>query len=155
MKYVGVIGASSCDLDLWNIAYRVGKAIALHKAVLVCGGMGGVMEASCKGAIENGGITIGILPTDSREWANKYLTYSIPTGMGEARNIIVVRSSDVVIAIDGSFGTLSEISFALKFGKPVFGISTWKIEDGKGIKGYIKYGSNPEELVDVALKSVF
>lgn len=108
------------------MAEQVGRLIACHNATLVCGGMGGVMEAACKGAREAGGRTIGILPDIGN--GNPYLDVVIRTGLGHARNVVVVQSADAVIAIGGSHGTLSEIAIALKLKKPVFGINSWEIE---------------------------
>ncbi|MCM8769012.1 MAG: LOG family protein, partial [Candidatus Omnitrophica bacterium] len=122
--------------------------------VLVCGGMGGVMLHACRGAKSAGGVTIGILPTSDRSSANPYVDYSIPTALGEARNSIVVRSSDAIIAIGGSFGTLSEIAFALKFQKPLVGVSTWKLIDWKGDAPSIQYMDEPEKAVMLALKAI-
>ncbi len=96
--------------------------------VLICGGLGGVMEAACRGARESGGTTVGILPGTDRSAANPYVDIAIPTGLGEARNAIVARSADALIAIGGAYGTLSEIAFALKAGKRVVGLGTWEVE---------------------------
>jgi uncharacterized protein (TIGR00725 family) len=96
--------------------------------VLICGGLGGVMEAACRGAKQTGGTTVGILPGDDRSAANPYVDIVIPTGLGEARNAVVVRSADALIAIGGAYGTLSEIAFALKAGKLVVGLGTWEVE---------------------------
>ena len=109
---VAVLGGNTCSNDIYTIAYQAGKLIAQQNATLICGGKGGVMEAACKGAWEAGGITIGILPGEDRSEANPYVNYTVATGMGIGRNIIIVRSADVVISIDGKYGTLSEISFA-------------------------------------------
>lgn len=154
MIYVGVIGASSCDRQTGKIAFRVGAAIAREGAVLICGGMGGVMEYACRGAREQDGVTIGILPGTDRTFANPYLSYSIPTGIAEARNSLVVRSSDALIAVGGSFGTLSEIAFALKFAKPIIGIRTWKLEDGNKNRPPITYLDGPEAAVKTAISKI-
>jgi len=154
MIYIGVIGAHSCGREIGGYAYRAGKAIAEAGAVLVCGGMGGVMSEACRGAADGGGISIGILPGSSREMQNRYLTYSVTTGIGEARNSIVVGSSDAVITIDGSYGTLSEIAFALKAGKPVAGVKTWNLRDGDGSTAPIVYFDEPEKAVRWAINSV-
>jgi len=124
---IGVIGASECSAEEYKIAYEVGKEIARTGAVLVCGGLGGIMEGACKGARENNGITVGILPGESKHDANPYVDVSIVTALSHARNNLVVRSSDVIIAIKGGYGTLSEIAIALKIGKKVIGIDTWNI----------------------------
>jgi len=133
----------------------VGEAIARSGAVLVCGGLGGVMEYACMGAREAGGVTIGILPGAERLDGNKYLTYSIPAGIGEARNSIVVRSSDAIIAIGGEYGTLSEIAFALKFKKPVIGLNTWIMKNSLDAPDPIVRADNPEKAVKLALAAIF
>lgn len=139
--FIAIIGAGRANEYLMKIAETCGSLIAKRGAVLLCGGLGGVMEAAAKGASLAGGITVGILPGDSRESANPYIDIPIATGFGEGRNIIIVRSADGFIAIGGEFGTLSEIAFALKAGKPVIGIDTWDI------KGVLK-ASTPEVAVE-------
>ncbi len=126
---IGVIGAGECSAKDYKIAYEVGKEIANAGAVLVCGGLGGIMEGTCKGAKENKGVTVGILPGDSKKDANPYVDISIVTSLSHARNNLVVRSSDVIIAIKGGYGTLSEIAIALKIGKKVIGIDTWDVSE--------------------------
>jgi uncharacterized protein (TIGR00725 family) len=111
-----------------RLAEEVGRGIAEAGAVLVCGGMGGVMEAACRGAKAAGGLTVGILPGPDRTGANEHVDIAIATGINEARNLAIIRTSDVLIAIGGSYGTLSEIGFALKAGKKVIGLKTWEIE---------------------------
>jgi uncharacterized protein (TIGR00725 family) len=106
----------------------VGRELASRGVVLVCGGLGGVMEAACMGAKEGGGTTIGILPGTDRAAANPFVDFAIPTGLGEARNALVVRAADALIAVGGAYGTLSEIAFALKAGKPVAGLGTWDVD---------------------------
>ncbi|MBX5469068.1 MAG: TIGR00725 family protein [Thermoleophilaceae bacterium] len=108
-------------------AREVGRRLAEAGALLVCGGLGGVMEAACRGAKEAGGATLGLLPGSDRRAANPYVDVAVPTGLGEARNALVVRAADALVAIGGAFGTLSEIALALKAGKPVVGLSTWDI----------------------------
>ena len=137
--YVGVIGERTFSNENSKIAMEVGKLIARENWILICGGMGGIMERACYGAIKNGGITVGILPGNSREEGNPYLTYSIVTGLGETRNSIVVKSSDVIVAISGSFGTLTEIAFARLFSIPVIGIGSWN---------YIKKSDGYDKLLD-------
>jgi uncharacterized protein (TIGR00725 family) len=122
---IGVIGEGDCAPDLYDIAEEVGRLIAERGAALVCGGLWGAMEAACRGATAVGGTTIGILPGANRADANPYVTLPIPTGMGEARNVLVVRAADGLIAVGGKFGTLSEIALALKLGKPLVGIRSW------------------------------
>ncbi|OGL45333.1 MAG: TIGR00725 family protein [Candidatus Schekmanbacteria bacterium RBG_16_38_11] len=126
---IGVIGAGECSAKDYKIAYEVGREIANAGAVLVCGGLVGIMEGACKGAKENKGVTVGILPGDSKKDANPYVDISIVTSLSHARNNLVVRSSDVIIAIKGGYGTLSEIAIALKIGKKVIGIDTWDVSE--------------------------
>ena len=126
---IGVIGAGQCSSEIEKLAEEVGKEIARNKAVLVCGGLGGVMEASARGAKQEGGNTVGILPGVSFEDANPFIDIPIVTGLSHARNVLVVRSSHALIAIEGGYGTLSEIAIALKIGKPVVGLRTWKISE--------------------------
>ena len=125
---IGVIGGGTCSSEIYEIAQEVGREIAQNGFSLVCGGLGGVMEAACRGAREAGGITIGILPTTNNGDANPYVDLVIPTGLGHARNVLVVHASDALVAIDGETGTLSEIAIALKVGKPIVGIKTWELE---------------------------
>ncbi|MCE1248542.1 MAG: TIGR00725 family protein [Firmicutes bacterium] len=150
MINIGIIGAGQCNSSTGGIAYRAGFAVARTGAVLYCGGLEGVMEHASRGARDAGGTVIGILPGDDRTGANPYLSYSIPTGFGEARNSIVVKCSDVLIAISGSYGTLSEIAYALKWGKPVAGIGTFRITDENGQSAPIRYFDSPEEAVEWA-----
>ncbi len=117
---IGVIGASRPSPAGLHMAEAVGREIALRGAVLVCGGLGGVMEAAAKGAAEAGGEVLGILPGPDRQSANPYVTLAVPTNMGHARNVIIAHTADVLIAIEGEYGTLSETAIGLKLGKPVF-----------------------------------
>src|SRR5215470_18884149 len=125
--YVGVIGGGTCDDVQAALAEEVGRLLAGSGAFVVCGGLGGVMEAACRGAKSEGGTTIGILPGLDRTEMNAWVDVGITTGLGEARNVLVVRAADVLIAIGGEFGTLSEIALALKTEKPVVGIDTWEL----------------------------
>ncbi len=118
-KFIAVIGGGQCTREEARLAEEVGRELARRGAVLVCGGLGGVMEAACRGADQEGGVTIGILPGDRRQSANPYVQIPIVTGMGHARNVAVVKSAQAVIAIAGSYGTLSEIGHALQSGIPV------------------------------------
>ncbi|SMP06486.1 hypothetical protein SAMN06265339_0380 [Desulfurobacterium pacificum] len=139
MRNVAVIGDGNVEpgSELYNVAFEVGKLIAKRGYVLVCGGLYGVMEAAAKGAKMGGGLTVGILPGYEFN-ANPYIDVQIPTGMYQARNVLVVASSKVIIAVGGSYGTLSEIGHALKLGKKVIGYKTWGI---KGIERYEERGS--------------
>jgi uncharacterized protein (TIGR00725 family) len=112
----------------WPAAEAVGRDLAARGAVLVCGGLGGVMEAACRGAKEAGGLTVGILPGTDRVAANAFVEVAIPSGLGEARNALVVRAVDALIAVGGGYGTLSEIALALKAGKRVVGLDSWDID---------------------------
>lgn len=150
--YIGVIGAGGCSGEIYETARRVGEEIACRGAVLVCGGLGGVMEAACQGAKERGGTTIGILPGDDRAEANPWVDVAVPSGMGVARNILVVRSSDVVIAVDGAYGTLSEIALALNTGVKVVGLNTWMLKKAeKDNAEHIVRAENPRDAVEKAL----
>lgn len=125
---IGIIGSAQPTKELETLAEEVGKELAHRDATIICGGLGGVMEASCRGAKKTGGLTIGILPGAKAEDANPYVDIPIPTGMGEARNLVIIRSSQALIAIGGGYGTLSEIAFALKLRVPVVGLKTWELE---------------------------
>ncbi len=151
---ISVIGGSLCDQEIFKAAYEVGREIARNNAILVCGGLGGVMEAACKGAKESGGITIGILPGEDENSANIYVDIKIPTGLGYARNVLVVKAGDAIIAVDGSTGTLSEIAYALTYQKPIIGLNTWNLEaccDSSGEKIKILTASTPEKAVGMAI----
>lgn len=120
-------GAAGAELDA---AEELGRLLAEAGAVVVCGGLGGVMEAACRGARTAGGLTLGILPGRDRREANPHVEVAVPTGMGEARNALVVRAADAVVAVGGAYGTLSEIALALKGGTPVVGLHTWQLARG-------------------------
>ncbi len=151
---IGVMGAGSCLPEIYSLARELGFLIARKGAILICGGRGGVMEAAAKGAREGGGITVGILPEDSAAGANPYIDIPIVTGLGNARNNINVLTSQAVIAIGGSYGTLSEIALALKCGTPVIGLGTWKlVPPGEGTIP-ITLVQTPEEAVDAAFASI-
>ncbi len=125
---VGVIGGAYCSEISRKTAYKLGKMIALKKHMLVCGGMGGVMESACRGAKSAGGLTIGILPGSKKSFSNKFIDIPIVTAMSHARNAIIIRTADVLVAVDGRYGTLSEIGLALACNKKVIGIKTWNIK---------------------------
>jgi uncharacterized protein (TIGR00725 family) len=126
--YVGVVGPGEATAEQIESSEAVGRGLAQAGAIVVCGGLGGVMEAACRGAQQAGGTTVGLLPGGDRVAANAYVSVAIPTGLGELRNGLVVRASDVVIAIGGGYGTLSEVALALKAGTHVIGLGTWGIE---------------------------
>jgi uncharacterized protein (TIGR00725 family) len=128
IRYVAVVGASAATAEEEAIATDVGRLLAEAGVIVVTGGLGGVMAAACRGARDAGGRTVGLLPGDDRSEANPWVDVAIPTGMGEARNALVARATDALIAVGGEFGTLSEIAIALKLGRPVIGISSWRIE---------------------------
>jgi len=150
-KLIAVIGSGQATPQDVKLAEAVGREIALSGVVLVCGGMGGVMEAACRGAVENGGMTIGILPGDNNKMANPYVRIPIVTGLGQARNVIVVKSARVVIAIGGSYGTLSEIGHALQSGIPVIGLHTWSPVKEEKIDDSIMKVTNPKDAVELAI----
>jgi len=151
-KFVAVIGGGECSKEEARLAEAVGRELARQGAILVCGGLGGVMEAACRGASTEGGITIGILPGDNRQAANPYVQIPIATSMGYARNVIVVKSTQAVIAIGGSYGTLSEISHALQSDIPVIGLNTWSLSRNNQLDNSIIPARNPTEAVDKALE---
>jgi uncharacterized protein (TIGR00725 family) len=126
--YIAVVGPADATREETDRAYAVGRALADAGAILVCGGGGGVMAAACRGAADAGGLTVGILPGHDRAEANEWVSIAIPTGLGELRNGLIVRAADVVIAVGGAYGTLSEIALALKRGVRVIGIDTWAID---------------------------
>ncbi len=152
--YIAVVGGSDAGPDTLRAAEEVGKAIAERGAVLVCGGRGGVMEAACRGAKSVGGTTLGVLPGEDREDANDFLDVAVATGMGEMRNMIVVHSADVIIALAGEFGTLSEIAFALRTDKPVVGLDTWELAQRGEASDAIVRVNGPHEAVEEALRRV-
>ncbi len=122
---IGVIGAGSASSRGLDNAYQVGRLIAEKGAVLICGGLGGVMEAASRGCFEAGGEVLGILPGSSSSFANPYVTLPVVTAMGHARNVIIVQTASALIAIEGEYGTLSEIAIGLKLGKPVVQFNSW------------------------------
>jgi uncharacterized protein (TIGR00725 family) len=126
--YVALVGPGDATAVELEIAERVGEALAKRGAILVCGGLGGVMEAACRGASGAGGLCVGLLPGGERSAGNPWLSVALPTGLGELRNGLIVRAAGAVIAVGGAYGTLSEIALALKTGVPVVGIGTWEVE---------------------------
>ena len=150
-RFITVIGGGQCSPQEAKLAEKVGRELAKQGAILICGGLGGVMEAACKGAHLEGGITIGILPGEKRQAANPYVQIPIVTGMGYARNLAVVKSAQSVIAVGGSYGTLSEISHALQSGIPVIGLNTWSLSKNGQQDNSIILAQNPTEAVNKAL----
>ena len=144
-RRIGIIGAGLCDHEVYELARQTGRLVAERGWILYCGGLGGVMEAACRGAKEAGGITIGILPGFKASDANRYVAIPVVTGLSHARNVVLVRSCEILIAISGSHGTLSEIALALKMWKPVIGLHTWQdIPD-------VHYVDSPDEAVEKAI----
>jgi uncharacterized protein (TIGR00725 family) len=125
--YIAVVGPGQATAEQEADGEAAGRNLAEAGAVVVCGGLGGVMEAACRGAHAAGGVTVGILPGADRAAANPWVSVAVATGLGEARNALVVRAADAVVAVGGEFGTLSEIALALKAGKPVIGVGTWDL----------------------------
>ncbi|HVM70057.1 MAG TPA: TIGR00725 family protein [Gaiellaceae bacterium] len=145
--WIAVCGPGDASDAELAIAEDVGAGIAEAGAVLVCGGLGGVMEAACRGARSKLGTTVGFLPGDDRDEANGWVQHAIPTGLGEGRNLLVVRAADAVIAIGGAWGTLSEIALAMKRGTPVIGVGTWELaRAGAPGDGIVRAGSAGEAV---------
>jgi uncharacterized protein (TIGR00725 family) len=153
-KFIAVIGNSKASAQEIKLAEEIGREIAQNGAVLVCGGLDGVMEAACRGATTEGGLTVGILPGTSRNDANEYVQIPVVTGIGYARNMIVVKSAQAVIAIGGSYGTLTEIGFALKNGIPVIGLNTWELSQKGKSDNSIMRAENAADAVNKALDMI-
>jgi uncharacterized protein (TIGR00725 family) len=143
---VAVVGSGVATDELYEKAREVGRLIAERGATVVCGGLSGVMEAAARGATEAGGMAIGILPDEDRRRQNGYLTYSVATGVGQARNLAVVCSGDVVIAVGGEYGTLSEIGLARKVGRPVVVLEGWDLGE------HVSAASSPKEAIEAAFR---
>ena len=152
VRFIAVIGDSVCPPEVSALAEEVGRELARRGAIVVCGGLGGVMAAACKGAREAGGVTVGILPGASRHDANPYVAVPIPTGLGQARNVLVVQSAQAVIAVHGEYGTLSEIGHALKLGIPVIGLKTWQLVKEGAERSAIVRAEPPRQAVQQALE---
>jgi uncharacterized protein (TIGR00725 family) len=151
--YISVIGAGLASEDEVAAAEEIGRLLAEAGAILLCGGLGGVMDAAARGCDAAGGTSVGILPGEDRTAGSAHLTVRIATGLGEGRNVIVARAADAVIAVGGEFGTLSEIAFALKMGKPVVGLGTWSL-DLEGLPGDpLQRASDPVDAVAKALEA--
>ncbi len=144
--YIAVVGAGEADatVELYEQAREVGRLVAERGGTVVCGGLGGVMEAAARGASEAGGTSIGILPDEDRSRANDYLSFSVASGTGYARNLTVVCSGDVIVAVGGGYGTLSEIGLAKKVGRPVVSLGSWDLD------GHFTVAGSPEEAVEAA-----
>lgn len=143
---LGVIGASRATEQGFSLAREVGAEIARRGAVLVCGGLGGVMEAASRGCAERGGEVLGLLPGPDRSAANPYVTIAVPTNMGHARNVIIAHTADALIAVEGEYGTLSEVAISLKLNKPVV-----VLEGGLEVAGTLS-AANPRAAVELALQ---
>jgi len=150
-KIIAVIGGSEPSPDEAKLAEEIGRELARQGATLVCGGLGGVMEAACRGVSSEGGVTIGVLPGDSPKAANPYVQIPIVTGIGYARNMAVVKSAQAVIAIGGSYGTLSEIAHARQGGIPVIGLNTWSLSRNGQTDNSIIQAQTATEAVNKAL----
>jgi uncharacterized protein (TIGR00725 family) len=148
---IAVIGNSSCSPKETKLAESVGELLAQRGATVICGGLGGVMEAVCQGAKSKGGLTVGILPGQDSSTANPWVDIPVVTGLGEARNVAVVKSAQAVIAIGGSYGTLSEIAYALKSGIPVIGLNTWSLSRNGQEDDSITRAQSAAEAVDKAI----
>jgi uncharacterized protein (TIGR00725 family) len=148
---IAIVGAADASADELEAAESVGRLLAERGVVVVCGGRGGVMEAACRGAAGQGGITLGLLPGSEASGGNPFLTIALPTGMNQARNAILALAGEAIIAIGGGPGTLSEIGLALKAGKRVVGLGTWQVRDPRGRPDVIQAAASPEQAVTLAL----
>ncbi len=148
---IAVIGDSSCPLEEAKVAEIVGEILAQRGAIVICGGLGGVMEAVCRGAKSKGGLTIGVLPGENPSMANPWVSIPIATGIGYARNMAVVKSAQAVIAIGGNYGTLSELAYALKSNIPVIGLNTWLLSRNGQEDAPIIRVNSAREAVDKAV----
>lgn len=151
---IAVIGGSIATAEEMAAAEAVGRALAEAGVTLICGGRGGVMEAACRGAKSAGGLTVGILPEADASQANPYVDVAIPTGIGLARNALVVRAAQAVIAVGGSYGTLSEIAYALQFGVPLVGLKTWHFERAGHPPPPVHRADTPQQAVALALRLI-
>jgi uncharacterized protein (TIGR00725 family) len=150
--HVAVVGGGQAGEEERDQAAEVGRALAEAGAVVVCGGLGGVMAAACRGARDGGGTSIGILPGTERADANEFVEVALPTGMGEARNVLVVRCADAVVAVGGEYGTLSEVALALQAGIPVVGLGTWQLAKGGRPATAVVEAASAREAADTALR---
>jgi len=143
---IAVIGAGKCSRKLRDMAAEIGRYVAENGGVVLCGGLGGVMEGAARGAKEAGGTTIGIIPSENKADANQFIDYVIPTGFGQARNVLVVRAADAIVALPGKYGTLSEMAFALVSGKPIVSVQAWKLGEE------IQQVEDPLEAAKIAME---
>ncbi len=149
--HVAVSGGGEAGEDACRVAEEVGRELARRGAVVVTGGLGGAMAAASRGAKAEHGMTIGILPGDDRGDANSWVDVAVPTGLGEARNVLLVRASDALVAVAGEFGTLSEIALALRLGKPVVGVGTWELaREGRPVEAIVT-AATPAEAAEKAV----
>lgn len=142
--YVSVVGAGSATDEEYERAREIGRLVAERGGVVVCGGLGGVMEAAARGAAEAGGVALGVLPDEDRSRANPYVTYAVASGVGQARNLAVVATGDVVVAVGGEYGTLSEVGLAGKVGRRVVSLGSWDVGD------HVVRAASAEEAVERA-----
>jgi hypothetical protein len=147
-RIIGVIGGGTVTDTDYEIGRQVGRLIAEAGAVLVCGGLGGIMEAACRGAFEAGGQTLGLLPGPEAEQANRWVSLAVPTNLGHARNVIIAHTAEALIAVRGEYGTLSEMAIGLKLGKPVAALGSWP-----GLPG-VSYAADPAEAVAMVLSKL-
>jgi uncharacterized protein (TIGR00725 family) len=151
--HIGVVGEGVCSTRVARDAERVGAALARAGAIVFCGGLRGVMEAASRGAAQVGGVVVGLLPGFRRRDANRWVTIPIVTGMDQARNVVLVRSCDAIVAVGGRYGTLSEIALALKLGIPVVGLRTWRLRQPEGRRVPLLTAATPEAAAALALRA--
>ena len=152
--WIGVVGPGRATTREVARAEQVGAEVARAGAILVCGGLGGVMEAACRGAVGAGGMTVGLLPGEERGDANPWVSVALPTGLGEVRNVLLVRAAQAIVAIGGGWGTLSEIALALRAGKVVVGLDSWAPDHPESPGPQVMPAEDPKIAVALALKSI-
>lgn len=150
VAYVGISGPAEPSHEEYDAALQIARWAAGQGHAVVCGGLGGVMEAAARGASEAGGVSLGLLPGADRTEANAYLTVAVPTGLGEVRNALIVRASDVLVCIGRSWGTLSELSLAIRTAVPVIGLGTWLPDDEEAAVAWERHGPGPRVVGSVA-----
>jgi uncharacterized protein (TIGR00725 family) len=151
---IGVIGGEQADAEVGRLAFEVGQELGTRGHTLICGGRGGVMRESCRGAHAAGGLTVGILPGNDTSEANEFVDVPLATGLGFMRNSVIACSAQALIAIDGSYGTLSEMAFGLISGRPLIGLGTWELRDSKGAIPPIYRVSSAHEAVEECERAV-